>query len=109
MHYVYLAIGIVSEVIATSLLKSTDEFRNFRNVVVVGVCYISALFFLTLSLRHISVGVAYAIWAGAGVVLVSIAAWILYKQKLDRAAVIGIGLIVAGIVVINLFSSTAIH
>jgi small multidrug resistance pump len=109
MHYVYLIIGIISEVIATSMLKSTDEFRKIGRVIIVAICYLSALFFLTLSLRRISVSVAYAIWSGVGIILVAITAWIFYKQKLDRPAFLGIVLILAGILIINLFSKTAIH
>jgi small multidrug resistance pump len=109
MSYVYLTIAIVSEVIATSALKASEEFSRLVPSLIVAVGYASAFYFLTLTLRTIPVGIAYALWSGLGVVLVSAAAWILYRQTLDAPAIIGIGLITAGVIVINGFSSGVSH
>ncbi|BDT70816.1 multidrug transporter [Comamonadaceae bacterium OS-4] len=109
MNWLYLAIAIVCEVVATSALKATEGFTRWQPSALVVLGYGLAFFFLSLTLRSIPVGIAYAIWAGAGVVLVSIAGWLLYQQALDLAAILGIGLIVAGVLVINLFSKVVVH
>ena len=109
MNWLYLAIAIASEVLATSALKATENFTRWQPSLLVLVGYGTAFFFLSLTLRSIPVGIAYAIWSGAGVVLVSVAGWLLYEQKLDAAAIIGISLIVSGVLVLNLFSKTAAH
>ena len=107
MHYLYLTIAIGSEVIATSALKATDEFTRLCPSAIVTVGYICAFYFLTLTLRHIPVGIAYALWSGLGMVLITVAGIVLYKQHLDIPAVIGIAFIITGVVVINIFSQTA--
>jgi len=109
MTYLYLAIAILAEVIATSFLKSCECFTRVWPSVVVLVGYAFAFYFLSLTLRSLSVGIVYAIWSGAGIVLVSIIAWIFLGQKLDVPAIIGIALIVAGVAVINLFSKSVAH
>jgi small multidrug resistance pump len=109
MTYLYLAIAIVAEVIATSFLKSCEGFTRLWPSLVVLVGYAFAFYFLSLTLRSLSVGVVYAIWSGAGIVLVSIIAWILFGQKLDIPAIVGIALIIAGVAVINLFSKSVAH
>ncbi|MBW2712203.1 MAG: QacE family quaternary ammonium compound efflux SMR transporter [Deltaproteobacteria bacterium] len=109
MHYIHLGLAIISEVIATSTLKSTEEFTRLWPSVIVMVGYTSAFYFLTLSLRSISVGIAYAIWCGLGIVLVAIAGTILYGQKPDLPAMTGMAMIIAGVAVIHLFSKTAVH
>jgi len=109
MHYVYLIIAIMSEVTATSTLKATNEFTRLWPSVIVVLGYAISFYFLTLSLRIISVGIAYAIWSGIGIVLVSIIAVFLYKQVLDGPAIAGIGLIIAGVIVINVFSKSVVH
>ena len=108
-HWVYLITAIVSEVIATSALKASTGFSKPLPSVVVVVGYLVSFYFLSLTLKTIPVGIAYAIWSGVGVVLISIVAWLLYGQKLDLPALIGMGLIISGVMVINLFSSTAGH
>ncbi|MBD9633315.1 multidrug efflux SMR transporter [Pseudomonas sp. PDM18] len=107
--YLYLAIAIVAEVIATASLKSVKGFSTPLPLVLVIVGYAISFWMLTLVVRSIPVGIAYAIWAGLGIVLVSIAALVLYQQKLDTAALLGMGLIVSGVVVIQLFSGNAGH
>lgn len=107
--YLYLAIAIVAEVIATASLKSVKGFSTPLPLVLVIVGYAISFWMLTLVVRSIPVGIAYAIWAGLGIVLVSVAALVLYQQKLDTAALLGMGLIVSGVVVIQLFSGSAGH
>jgi small multidrug resistance pump len=109
MTYLYLAIAIVAEVIATSALKASDGFTRLGPSLFVVVGYSVAFYFLSLTLRSLSVGIVYAIWSGAGIVLVSIIAWILFGQKLDVPAIIGIALIIGGVAVINLFSQSVSH
>ena len=110
MHpYFYLAIAIASEVIATSALRAADGFTRLLPSILVVAGYALAFFFLALTLKTIPVGIAYAIWSGIGIVLISLAAYFLYGQTLDAPALIGIGLIVAGVVVINLFSKSSAH
>lgn len=109
MNWLYLTGAIVFEVIATSALKATDGFTRWKPSALVAIGYALAFYFLSLTLRTTPVGVVYAIWSGVGVVLVSLAGWLLYGQDLDSAALIGIGLIIAGVVVLNLFSSPSLH
>ncbi|NQU14131.1 MAG: multidrug efflux SMR transporter [Desulfobacteraceae bacterium] len=109
MGYLYLAIAIITEVAATSALKASQEFTKLIPSLIVVIGYGVAFYLLTLVLRTIPVGIAYALWAGVGIVLVAIIGAILYKQIPDFPAAIGIGLIVAGVVVINLFSKTIGH
>ncbi len=108
MQWIYLAIAIVSEVIATSALKSAEGFTRLVPSMLVVVGYASAFYFLSLTLRTIPLGVAYALWSGVGVVLVALVGWVVYHQSLDAAAFIGIALIIAGVVVLNLFSKAVV-
>ncbi len=109
MNWLYLAIAIVSEVLATSALKATEGFSRLGPSVVVVVGYGLAFYFLSLTLQAIPVGVAYAVWSGIGIALVSLIGWRFYGQQLDAAAIIGIAMIMAGVVVLNFFSKTITH
>ncbi|MBC3931487.1 MAG: DMT family transporter [Undibacterium curvum] len=109
MNWMFLGLAIVCEVIATSALKASDGFTRLWPSVILVLGYSASFYCLSMTLRTIPVGIAYAIWSGVGVVLISLVAWILYGQKLDLAAMLGIALIVAGVVVLNLFSKTAAH
>lgn len=109
MAYLYLAIAIVSEVVGTAALKATEEFTRLIPSLIVVVGYASAFFFLNLTLRTIPAGIAYAVWAGCGIVLICAVSWVLYKQALDAPAILGIGLIAAGVVIINAFSGSISH
>lgn len=109
MNYLYLTIAIVSEVIGTSALKASEGFTRLVPTIIVGVGYISAFYFLSLTLRTIPVGVAYAIWSGAGVALITAIAWIFFGQKLDAPAIVGLILIVAGVVILNVFTKSTTH
>lgn len=104
MQWIFLMVAIVSEVIGTSALKASESFSRLAPSAVVVIGYATAFYFLSLTLKTIPVGVAYAIWSGAGVVLITLIAWILYGQALNLAAILGIALIVAGVVILNLFA-----
>ena len=108
-HWILLSIAIVSEVIATSCLKSAEGFTRLWPSLVVVVGYLLAFYFLSLTLKTIPVGVAYAIWSGVGVVLIALSGWLFLGQSLDIPAVIGLTMIVAGVMVINVFSQTVAH
>lgn len=109
MSYLYLAIAIIAEVAATTALKTSDGFTKLLPGVIVVVGYAAAFYFLSLVLKNMPVGVAYAIWSGAGIVLISIVGVALFGQKLDAPALIGMALIISGIMVMNVFSSTFSH
>ena len=106
MRWVFLSIAILAEVIATSALKSSEGFSKIIPSSIVIVCYGIAFYFLSLTLKTIPVGIAYAIWSGVGITLISIIGYFIYKQTLDLSAIIGILLIIAGVIVINLFSKS---
>ncbi|SDS88137.1 DMT family transporter [Pseudomonas oryzae] len=107
--YFYLAIAITAEVVATTALKAVDGLQRPLPLLLVVAGYLTAFWMLSLVMRSIPVGIAYAIWAGLGIVLVSLAALFLYGQRLDLPAVLGMVLIVGGVLVIQLFSATAGH
>ena len=109
MPWLYLGTAILAEVVGTSALKASDGFTRLWPSVIVVVGYACAFWLLALTLRSIPVGVAYAIWAGLGIVLIALVGVFLFGQKLDAPAVIGMGLIVVGVVVMNVFSKTAGH
>ena len=109
MAYVYLGIAIVAEVIATTALKASEEFTKLVPSVMVVLGYAAAFYFLALVLRTIPVGIAYGIWAGLGIVLITIIGAIVFKQVPDLPAVVGMALIVAGVVIVNVFSKTVSH
>lgn len=108
-NWLFLMAAIVGEVIATSALKSSESFTRLLPSLVVFSGYGIAFYFLSLALRSIPVGIAYAIWSGLGIVLIAAAAWVIYGQKLDAWAFVGIALIVAGVAVLNLLSKTSVH
>jgi len=106
-HWLFLTIAILGEVIATTTLKSTDGFTKLIPSFVVCLGYGISFYFLSLSLKSIPVGIAYAVWAGLGVAIVTGIAWLVYGQKMDTWGWIGIGLIVCGVAVLNLLSKTS--
>lgn len=108
-QWIYLGVAIISEVMATSALKASEGFSRLWPSVVVVAGYASAFFFLSLTLKTIPVGIAYAIWSAAGVALIALVAWLFLGQTLDVPAIIGLLLIVAGVVVLNLFSKSVPH
>lgn len=107
--YLYLAVAIAAEVTATSFLKASAGFTKWLPSLVTVVGYCVSFYFLSLTLAFIPTGIAYAIWSGIGIVLISLLGWIFFGQTLDAAAIAGMGLIIAGVAVINLFSKSAAH
>ncbi|WP_334107207.1 DMT family transporter [Methylobacillus sp.] len=105
-NWLFLTIAIVSEVVATSALKACDGFTRLGASIIVVIGYVVAFYFLSLALKVIPVGIAYAIWSGLGIILVSLIALVIYGQKLDFPAMVGMGLIIAGVLVINLLSKS---
>ena len=108
-QWLFLSIAIVSEVMATSALKASAGFTRPLPSLVVVVGYGVAFYFLSLTLKTVPVGVAYAFWSGAGVALIALVGWAFLGQRLDAPAILGLALIVAGVVVINVFSRTVSH
>ncbi len=108
-HWLFLSLAIAAEVVATSALKASDGFTRLWPAVLVVVGYGAAFFFLALTLRTIPIGIAYAIWSGVGVVLITLVAWLLFGQRLDAPALLGMALIVAGVVVMNVYSKAVAH
>ncbi|EIL98369.1 multidrug efflux SMR transporter [Rhodanobacter sp. 115] len=104
-----LTIAIIAEVIGTSALKASEGFSRPWPSVLVVVGYAAAFYFLSLTLRRIPIGIAYAVWAGAGTVLITVIGAVVFRQKIDLAGGIGIGLIVAGVLVLNLLSKSSAH
>jgi len=107
--YLFLAIAIIAEVMATSALKASENFTQLWPSLLTVTGYAVAFFCLSLTLRTMPVGIAYAIWSGVGIVLISAIGWIAFGQKLDLPAIIGLALIIAGVLVVNLFSRTVGH
>lgn len=108
-NYLFLLLAIVFETIATSSLKASEQFTKLVPSLITIIGYIAAFYLLSLTLRSIPVGIAYAIWSGIGIVLVTLVGIVMFKQVPDLPAVIGLLLIIAGVVVINVFSKTTAH
>jgi small multidrug resistance pump len=109
MDWIYLGFAICTEVIATSALKASESFTRLWPSVLVVCGYSISFYLLSLTLRSVPVGIVYAVWSGIGLVLITLAAWYLYGQKLDLAAFFGITLIVSGTIVLNVFSKATVH
>ncbi len=109
LTYLYLFVAIIFEVVATTALKQTDGFTRLIPSLVTVLGYALAFYFLALTLRTMPVGIVYAIWSGAGIILITAIGWILFRQALDLPALVGMGLILAGVLVINLFSRSVVH
>ncbi len=109
MAYLYLALAILAETIATSALKASEEFTKLLPSAIVLIGYGISFYFMTLVLRAIPIGITYAIWSGVGIILIATVGAVLYKEIPDLPAIIGMGLIIAGVVVIHLFSKTVAH
>ncbi len=108
-NYLYLALAIIAETMATTALKMSEQFTRPLPSVVVVIGYAAAFYLLSLSLRTIPIGVAYAVWSAVGIVLVTVAGMVMFKQVPDLPAVIGLLLIIAGVVTINVFSRMSAH
>jgi small multidrug resistance pump len=107
-NWLFLSVAILAEVAATSALKASDGLSRWLPSLLVLVGYGTAFLFLSLTLRAMPMGIVYAIWSGAGVVLITLAAWLFFGQRLDAPAIAGIALIVLGVVVLNLFSRATV-
>ena len=109
MNYLYLVVAVIAEVVATSALAASHGFTKPMPSLVTVVGYGIAFYLLSLTLRTIPVGIVYAVWSGLGIVLIAAVGAIWFRQSLDLPAVIGLGLILAGVVVVNVFSKTVGH
>ncbi|MDA8447518.1 SMR family transporter [Paracidovorax valerianellae] len=107
--YLILGLAIAMEVIGTTALKASDGFTRLVPSLITGVAYAASFYALSLALKTIPVGVAYAIWSGIGIVLISVVGWVVFRQRLDLPAMLGMGLIIAGVLVVNLFSKSTGH
>lgn len=107
--YALLGAAILAEVIGTSALKASEGFTRPLPSALTAVAYVAAFYALSLTLKTVPLGIAYGVWSGVGIVLVSAVGWVLYDQRLDAAALLGIGLILAGVLVIHLFSRSTGH
>lgn len=109
MRYFYLLIAVVFEIVGTSALQSSQQFTRLVPSIVVLIGFTGALYFLTLTLKYMPLGIVYAIWSGFGIVLITAISFFWFRQPVDLPAIMGLTLIIAGIVIINLFSNTAVH
>ena len=109
MHYLYLSLAIAFEVAATTALQASYGFTRPLPAVITVAGYAIAFYCLSLTLRTMPVGIAYAIWSAVGIVLIATIGWVFYRQALDAPAIIGMALIIAGVLVVNLFSKTITH
>jgi small multidrug resistance pump len=109
MNWLYLGIAIVAEVAATSALKAAEGFTRLTPSAFVVAGYAVAFYFLSLTLRSIPVGIAYAVWSGVGIFLIAVIGWLVYGQTLDAPAILGLALIIAGVVIVNWFSKSVTH
>jgi len=109
IHYIYLLIAVITETIGTAAMQASDQFTRFWPSVLVVVAYGLSFYLMSMTLKYMPVSIVYAIWSGLGIVFIGIIGWLVFQQSLDFAAVLGMGLIIAGVVVINLFSNSATH
>jgi small multidrug resistance pump len=109
LNWIYLVIAIVSETIGTSALKQAEGFTKLWPSIIVLMGYSASFYFLSMTLKSIPVGIAYAIWSGIGTTLITVIGWIYFKQSLNLPTLIGMALIIAGTIVINMFSKAASH
>jgi small multidrug resistance pump len=109
IQYVYLIIAVIFETFGTACLKSSNEFTKLWPSLGVIIGFAGAFYFLALTLRYMPIGVVYAVWSGLGIIFIALIGLIVFKQSLDIAAYIGMGLIIAGVVVLNLFSNSGSH
>lgn len=107
--HLFLIIAILAEVIATAALKATEGFTKVVPSLIVIVGYCLSFYMLSLTLNHLAVGIVYAIWSGVGIVLITMLGYFVYDQKIDLPAALGIGLIMLGVIIINLYSTTPVE
>ena len=108
-HFITLFVAVLFETIGTTALQASAQFTKLGPSIIVVVSYALAFYLLALTLKHMPVGVMYAIWSGSGIVLIAIIGWVVFQQALDWPAIVGMAMILGGIVIIQLFSKTAVH
>ena len=108
-HFITLFVAVILETIGTTALQASQQFTKLGPSVIVVIAYAAAFYLLALTLKSMPVGIMYAIWSGSGIVLIALIGWIVFRQTLDWPAILGMTMILVGIVVIQLFSKTAIH
>ena len=109
MQYIALFLAILAETVGTSALQASQQFTKFWPSVLVVVAYAIAFYLLSIALRFMPVGVVYAIWSGLGIVLIALAGFFIFGQRLDLPAILGLGLIISGVIVLQVFSNTVTH
>ena len=109
LRYILLLLAIVFETIATSFLKQSEQFSKLWPTVMMVVCYGASFYLLSIAFKTMPIGIAYAIWSGVGIVLIGFIGWLVFKQSLDFPAILGMGMIIAGVIIINLFSKSVSH
>ncbi|WPU64333.1 SMR family transporter [Peredibacter starrii] len=109
MNYILLAVAVIFEVIGTSLLKTTEGFTKVLPSIALLGCYSMAFYLMSIVVKTIPVGIVYATWSAGGIVLVSAISYFIFKQSLDLTAILGLGLIIAGVIIINVFSKAGTH
>ncbi|MBY6042687.1 SMR family transporter [Phaeobacter italicus] len=109
LHYVFLVFAVIAETIGTTALQASQQFTRLGPSILVVIGYGLAFYLMALTLRHMPVGIVYAIWSGLGIFFIAVIGWLVFGQKLDLPAVLGLGLIMAGILIIHLFSKTSGH
>lgn len=107
--YTALGVAIALEVIGTTFLQKSEQFTRLGPTLTMAACYMGAFYFLSLALKSMPVGLAYAIWSGVGIVLIALIGFVLFRQSLDLPALIGLGFIIAGVVIVNVFSKSISH
>ena len=108
-HYFILILAVMAETVGTSALQASHQFTKLWPSVIVVIAYAISFYLLALTLKYMPVGVMYALWSGLGIIFIAMIGWLYFGQKLDGAAILGIALITAGIVVLNVFSKTSVH
>ncbi len=109
MHYLYLLVAVLAETIGTTALQASQQFSRFWPSVLVVLAYGISFYLLALTLRFLPVGIVYALWSGLGIILIALIGFAVFGQRLDLPAVLGLGLIIAGIIVIHMFSDATPH
>lgn len=108
-HYLFLILAVAAETVGTSALNASQQFTKLWPSVLVVVAYAISFYLLALTLKYMPVGIMYALWSGLGIVFIALIGWLYFGQKLDGAAILGIALITAGIIVLNVFSKSTLH
>lgn len=108
-HFIFLILAVIAETIGTTSLQASQQFTKLWPSLLVVLSYAISFYLLALTLKYMPVGIMYAMWSGLGIILIAIIGWLVFGQKLDAPAVLGMALILGGILIINLYSKTAIH